>query len=316
MKRCPLSYNSIPDTESYSIEGLKSLDRGLKDLEPLQLTASELRYQATARAGKMSIQGVQPKLSAALSIRNGKFEIVDRNGRYILKPPSADYPELPENEDLTMKLAKVAGIEVPIHGLIRSIDGSYTYFIKRFDRVGRKEKVSLEDFAQLLGESRETKYRSSMEQVGSVIKTYCTFPRVEAVKLLRLTLFSFLIGNEDLHLKNFSLIVRERKIELSPAYDLLNSTIVITKPEEELALPLRGKKSKLKSEDLLEYFGIERLELNKRVITDVVSGMMDAVPEWKCFIDSSFLSDRYKKAYLDLLEERVKRITESQKATS
>ncbi len=121
----------------------------------------------------MSIQGVRPKLSARLNISRSKFEIVDRGGTNILKPQPADYPELPENEDLTMRLAKTCGIEVPLHFLVRGSDGERIYVMKRFNRTGRKGKVAMEDFAQLSGLSRETKYTSSMEKAAKTIETFC-----------------------------------------------------------------------------------------------------------------------------------------------
>ncbi len=125
-----------------------------------------------------------------------------------------------------MTLAEIFGIEVPVHGLVYSKDKSKTYFIKRFDRIGHNQKLAVEDFSQLLGLDRETKYESSMEKVIWVVSTYCSFPKIEFVKLFKRTLFNFLVGNEDMHLKNFSLITRQDRVALSPAYDLLNSTIV------------------------------------------------------------------------------------------
>lgn len=141
-----------------------------------------------------------------------------------------------------MCLAEIVGLEIPVHGLIYSKDNSMTYFIKRFDRIGANKKLALEDFAQLSGEDRYTKYKSSMEKVAAIIESFCTFPKIEFVKLFKLTLFNFLIGNEDMHLKNFSLITRGSKVSLSPAYDLLNSTIAQKNAEEEIALPIRGRK--------------------------------------------------------------------------
>jgi len=243
MNTCPITYE--PCSGRYSDKGLKLLSRQLTGLHDLPFSARELRQEAAARAGKMSIQGVQPKLSARLLIREQRFEIVDLGGTYILKPPIDNYPEVPENEDLTMRLAALAGIEVPPHGLLYGHDGAMTYFIKRFDRSGRKDKLHVEDFAQLSGRTRDTKYRSSMEQVAGLIETYCTFPAVEKVKLFRLTLFCFLTGNEDMHLKNFSVIRKNDVISLTPAYDLLNTTIAISRPVEEFALPIRGKKNRL-----------------------------------------------------------------------
>ncbi|MEW6518634.1 MAG: HipA domain-containing protein [Thermodesulfobacteriota bacterium] len=306
MKRCPLTYE--PCAGLYASSGLKLLSRQLTDLQPLPFTSLELRQEAAARAGKMSIQGVQPKLSARLLISEQRFALVDQGGGYILKPQTADYAQVPENEDLTMRLAGLAGIEVPLHGLLYGQDHSLTYFIKRFDRIGRHGKIHVEDFAQLGGRSRDTKYRSSMEQVAGLVESYCTFPAVEKVKLLRLTLFSFLAGNEDMHLKNFSIIRRKDVISLSPAYDLLNTTIVLPQAQEELALPVNDRKNKLRREDFLDAFARGRLGLAERVIDKIMTGFLTVRPEWQALIGISFLSDEMKQKYLNVLDERFARI--------
>ncbi|MCJ7600237.1 MAG: HipA domain-containing protein [Desulfobulbaceae bacterium] len=302
MNRCPITYE--PCEGLYSSNGLKRLSRQLTGLRPLSFTSQELRQEAAARAGKMSIQGVQPKLSARLLIKEQRFALVDLGGQYILKPQTADYMHVPENEDLTMRLAALSGIEVPVHGLLYGQDGAMTYFIKRFDRTGRKGKRHVEDFAQLGGRNRETKYRSSMEQVAHLIESFCTFPAVEKVKLLRLTLFSFLVGNEDMHLKNFSIIRNNDVISLTPAYDLLNTTIVLPRAEEELALPLNGKKNKLKREDFLDYFAKKRLGLTERVIDKILTVFAKVRMEWEGMVWMSFLSDEMKERYLKILDER------------
>lgn len=245
----------------YSREGLRRLSRSLTQLADLPYSAEEQRREAFAWATKMSVQGVQPKLSATLRVRAGRFEIVDQGGDYILKPQTVHYPHVPENEDLTMRLAAQAGIAVPWHGLIRSRDGSWTYAIRRFDRLPRGRKLAVEDFAQLGGRTRQTKYDASMEQLAAILERHATFPVVEKVELLHRTLFCFLTGGENLHLKNISLITSGRRVQLSPAYDLVNSTIALTRATEELALPLRGKKRQLRRRDLVEYYGGERLGL-------------------------------------------------------
>ena|SRR3990167_3584756 len=308
MKRCPITYEPIPEHENYSKRGLFFLSPQLKNLHPLTLSADEQRQEAIARVGKMSVQGVQAKLSAKLKIKEERFELVDQYGHYILKPQNEYYPELPENEALTMSLAAIAGLEVPVHGLIYSKDKSMTYFIKRFDRTGHHHKLAVEDFAQLSGVNRYTKYDSSMEKVMTIIARYCTFPKIEYVKLLKLTLFNFLIGNEDMHLKNFSLITRSQKITLSPVYDLLNSTIVQRNTQEEIALPLNGKKNNLNDRDFIKYFAAERLKLNQKTIADVLQTLEQAIPHWKQLINDSFLSSSMQKKYLQLLDERCKRL--------
>ena len=308
MKRCPITYDVISDNEHYSRRGLHLLAPQLNQLKPLELNAAQLRHDALARVGKMSIQGVQPKLSAQLKVKAEQFEIVDRFGHFILKPQSDLYAELPENEALTMTLATVFQLDVPVHGLVYSKDNSMTYFVKRFDRYGHKKKFAQEDFAQLLGERRDTKYRSSMEKVVQVINTFCTFPKIELLKLFKLTLFNFLVGNEDMHLKNFSLLTRDGKVLLAPAYDLLNSSIAIGNAKEELALPLNGKKNNLTQQDFLRYFGEERLGLNAVVINEVMRAIALALPTWRELITISFLSKKMQTAYLTLLDERARRL--------
>jgi serine/threonine-protein kinase HipA len=309
MKCCPITYERISGQENYSQRGLHLLSPQLSNLSPLDLSADEQRQEAIARVGKMSIQGVQKKLSAKLKIKDECFEIVDQNGHYILKPQSDIYPELPENEALTMTLAEIIGLEVPVHGLVYSKDNSLTYFIKRFDRMGHNKKLALEDFAQLSGEDRHTKYKSSMEKVIAVIEQFCTFPKIEFVKLFKLTLFNFLVGNEDMHLKNFSLITKDRKISISPAYDLLNSTIAQKNTKEELALPLKGKKNNLTKSDFLKYFAVEKLGLNQNVINRIIQEFYQIIPEWRKLIGLSFLSQQMQGKYLQLLDQRCMRLS-------
>lgn len=309
MTICPITYELADDQEGrYSRRGLRRLSRTLTRLCDLPLSADEQLAEAAARADKISIQGVQPKLSARIDAKAASFVLVDERADYILKPPNPHYPELPQNEDLTMRLAALAGIEVPFHGLVYAKDSSMTYFIKRFDRAARGAKLAQEDFAQLSGRTRDTKYDASMERVLRVIQTYATFPLVEYSKLFRLTLFNFLIGNEDMHLKNFSLLTRRGKVELSPAYDLVNTTIALRRPQEELALPLKGKKRNLTRNDLLRYFGRERMTLEQKVIDKIVDRLSRATREFDQLIARSFLSESMKERYLSLVQGRCRRL--------
>jgi serine/threonine-protein kinase HipA len=303
-KRCPLTYEESGN-ERYTVKGLKRISPRLKFLNDFPYSAEEQVKEAAARAAKMSIQGVQPKLSVKLNIKKSVFEIVDTGGHYIFKPQTIAFNEVPENEDLTMRLAELIGINVPLHGLLYSNDGSLTYFIKRFDRYARNKKIHVEDFAQLSGKDRETKYRSSMEKVASLIKEFCTFPAIENVKLFNLTVFNYLIGNEDMHLKNFSVIKRGVKVELSPAYDLLNSTIILNS-EEELALPLNGKKNRLTKYDFFDYFAKERLGLTQKSIDQTIHQIVAACPCWIELVNKSFLSSKMKNDYLSLLQSRYR----------
>lgn len=303
MNRCPITYE-LCGKEKYSLKGLRRLSPRLQGLRDFPFSAEEQRQEAAGRADKMSIQGVQPKLSARLDIKQGMFQIVDTGGHYILKPQNLLFPEIPQNEDLTMRLAGIAGIATPLHGMFYCKDGSLTYFIKRFDRAGKRGKIPVEDFAQLAGKSRDTKYDYSMEKLVSLLERHCTFPALEKVKLFRLTLFNFLAGNEDMHLKNFSLIRQGAKVELSPAYDLVNTTIALKTPAEELALPLRGKKSRFQADDFFEYFGRERMNLTQKSIDRIVADFKKSLPKWEEMIGNGFLSEENKAAYWGLVSQR------------
>ena len=254
----------VAEGEIFSRAGLRSLHPRLTKLASLELSHHEQLRQARLRSDKMSIQGVQPKLSAVLRLKDGRFEIVDTGGRFILKPNPLPFDDVPANESLTMTMAAAAGINVPPHGLIPTADGGWIYAIRRFDREGRNKRISVEDFAQLSGATRDTKYDSSLERIGKVVDKFCTFPALEKPKLARRLLFCFLTGNEDMHLKNFSVIVRAGVVSLSPAYDLLNTDLVLEKATEETALPLNGKKKNLTRKLWLDYFCTERLGLPAR----------------------------------------------------
>lgn len=308
MNRCPITYE-ICGEERYSLEGVRKFSQRLVTLRDFPYTAAEQRVEAALRASKMSIQGMQPKLSARLNIKEACFEIRDKGGRYLIKPQHDVYPELPENEDLCMRMAEVAGITVPLHALIYCKDGSFSYVIKRFDREGRSGKLATEDFAQLSGMNRSTKYNFSMEKLVLILDM-CTFPVIERVRLFRRCIFNFLIGNEDMHLKNFSLITRNNKVELSPAYDFLSSTTTFLtmgkqlEKIEEIALTMRGKKRKLTRQIWIDYFAEERLRINPRIINEELARFSSAFGQWNDLIARSFMSEDGKDILAGLINKR------------
>lgn len=301
MSRCPITYETISEGR-YSRKALHKLSPKLDELLDLPYSVEEQIHEAEKRATKMSIQGVQPKLSAKLNVKGKVFEVVDTGGRFILKPQNQLYRCLPENEAITMHLASAVGIETPFHGMIYAKDDTLTYFLKRFDRQGYRKRA-LEDFAQLAGLSRVTKYNYSMERLVPILEQHCTFPKLEKLKLLRRTLFNYLVGNEDAHLKNFSLIRLNQKVQLSPAYDLLNTTIVM-KATEELALPLNGKKNNLNRNLFFNYYAIDQLNLTERVIDQVDQEFRSSIDSWKSLIEKSFLTAELKQEYWEVVSQR------------
>lgn len=305
--RCLITGAPWPGPGPYSPEGLRRLDRRLKSLQPLPFTQQQLLEEAAARSVKMSVQGMQPKLSAVLRVTQGRMELVNEGGRFILKPPHPSYPELPENETLTLSLAATLDIEVPVHGLLLNEDRSHSFFIRRFDRIGLGRQP-VEDFAQLSGASRDTKYNSSTERLIEIIDLYCTFPAIERLKLFERLLCAFLTGNEDMHLKNWSLVTRNDKVELAPAYDLLNTTIPNPRSREEVALPLRGKKSNLTGRDFWHYLASERLQIAPSLLERTKRKFSQVCRAWPDLIEASFLSPTMRSRYRELLAERSARL--------
>ena len=258
---------------------------------------------------QVTITGVQPKLSVDLEKGKGgekRFTIVGLWGEYILKPQTEQYPSLPENEDLTMHLASLARIKTVPHSLIRFQDGSLAYITKRIDRDKKGVKIPMEDMCQLTEKLTEQKYKGSHEQIAKKIVEFSAYPVLDLINYFEVLLFCYLIGNTDMHLKNFSLYKKVGECVLAPAYDLLSTKLVIPQDSEELALTLNGKKSKLKKVDFDSL--LKTMKVDDKAIENVYDKFRKVIPEWLLFIDSSFLPDEMKEQYKTLIQEKCKNI--------
>ena len=258
-----------------------------------------------------SLTGVQPKLSLNLHKHEGsnRLTIVGLWGDFIFKPQTDAYPELPENEDLTMHLAEAARIKVVPHSLIHLADGSLGYITRRIDRTKKGEKIDMEDMCQLTLHPTEYKYKSSCEQIAKAIAAYSSTPRLDLVNFMQVLLFSFVTGNNDMHLKNFSLYRPKALYQLSPAYDLLNVAIANPKDKEEMALSINGKKAQIKLADFLK--ASDTMGIEQRVTLGLINGLRNAMPAWIDLINNSFLSDEMKQNYIDLISRRMDVLTKS-----
>ena len=284
---------------------------GTKDAPILEYKHDDL-YQLAEQVirAQTSLTGVQPKLSLNLNKHDGcnRLTIVGLWGDYIFKPQTEAYPQLPENEDLTMHLAEAAKIKVVPHSLIRLSDGKLGYITKRIDRTKNGEKIDMEDMCQLTLHPTEYKYKSSYEQIARTITKYSSTPKLDLTNYMQLLLYCFVTGNNDMHLKNFSLYRPEKDYLLAPAYDLLNTTIVNPKDKEELALPLSGRKTKLRVADFLNT--ARTIGLEESVVLRLIKGLQKALPKWQVLIQSSFLDENMKKAYQELIMSRLSRLQE------
>ncbi|MBN2807152.1 MAG: HipA domain-containing protein [Prolixibacteraceae bacterium] len=255
---------------------------------------------------RVSVPGVQAKLSMTLvkevkEKSDTRLTVIDAlGGSFILKPPSDRYPEMPENEHVTMRMAESYGIRVVPSSLISLASGELSYITKRIDRMESGEKIHMLDMFQIT--EAFDKYKSSMEKVGKALYSYSGNTMLDLLFYFELTLFSFITGNNDMHLKNFSMIESPSGWILSPAYDLLNATILNPDDEEELALTLAGKKKKLKLEHFLQLG--KDLGLTEKQIKGAFNRLKRNTPKAMEWLDQSFLSPDMKNAYKEVLKKR------------
>ena len=282
---------------------------GTKDVPLLEYKHEDLdRLAEQVIRAQTSLTGVQPKLSLNLSKHDGccRLTIVGLWGDYIFKPQTDSYEQLPENEDLTMHLAEAAKISVVPHSLIRLADGKLGYITKRIDRTKNGEKIDMEDMCQLTLHPTEYKYKGSHEQIAKTILQYSNTPKLDLTNYMQLLLFCFVTGNNDMHLKNFSLYRSTEGYQLTPAYDLLNVAIANPKDKDELALTLSGKKTRLCMSDFLN--ASKAMGLEENVVQRLIAGLHKALPKWQQLIKVSFLSEEQKQAYEELIVSRLDRL--------
>lgn len=271
------------------------------ELEPL---AQEVIQSQTA------LTGVQAKLSLHLGSPSTndapqRFTIVGLWGGYLLKPPSEGYLQLPEVEDLSMHLAQAAKIKTVPHSLLRMASGNLAYISKRIDRT-KKSKLAMEDMCQLTERQTAEKYNASYEQIAKTIRHHSATPGLDVLNFYELVLFSFLTGNADMHLKNFSLIEQPGLgMVFSPAYDLVNTALVNPSDPDELALTLNGKRRKLKKTDFIAAMQGAKIEPMQQ--QRLFAKMENALPNWMRLIDASFLSPDFKEGYKQIIHDRLGR---------
>ncbi len=315
MNKCLLCYKQIKDEEFIGYEFHKSCSRKFfgKNVPPIldYIQSEMLELAEKVVKSQRTVTGVQPKLSmSSCKITDDsaieRFTIVGLWGEFILKPQTALYEQLPEIEDLTMNLAKLSKIKTVEHSLIRLKSGELAYITKRIDRL-KNHKLHMEDMCQLTERQTEHKYKGSHEQVAKTIKKYSSNPGFDIVNFYELILFCFLTGNNDMHLKNFSLL-KDVSLDynLCPAYDLVASELVVEEDDEELALNLNGKKKKIRRKDFL--IAMKTSGMNDKSIENIFKKFERLQNKWYNLINESFLSDEFKENYRNMVKEKFKQL--------
>ena len=309
MSKCLYCYKELADGEVDFHKGCCKKFFGIPEAPELPYSLDELdTLAAQVIQSQTTLTGVQAKLSLHLDRHDGskRLTIVGLWGDYIFKPQTQSYKTLPENEDLTMHLAEIAKIKVVPHTLIRLKDGTLGYLTKRIDRSADGDKIPMEDMCQLTERQTEYKYKSSYEQIAKVIAKYSYVPLLDLTDFYEQVFFSWLVGNNDMHLKNFSLYAPKGKWGLTPAYDLLNVTLVNPKDDQELALTLNAKKNHIKKADFVK--AMETSGIAPKVFENMVSKYHKLLPKFNEVIDMSFLDDEDKEMYKQSIAARLERL--------
>ncbi len=312
MKKCLFCYKKIENGDFHESCSKKIFNNPIAPLlsysvETMEELANEIAQNSIA------VTGVQPKLSLHLNPatkqQDSRFTIVGLWGNFILKPPIKEYPNMPEVEDCTMHLASLFDISVVPHSLIRLKSGELAYITRRVDRdFKKKAPIHMEDFCQLSEKLTIDKYRGSMESIAKLIKKFSSNSGFDLISFFEITVFSFLTANGDMHLKNFSLLHNNENITLAPAYDLLCTRLFISEKNdpEEMALTLNWKKRKFKLSDFQE-FGIS-CGLSLKQIENSLNKFAKNYHKIESLVRSSFLSESLQNEFLEIIEERAKRL--------
>jgi len=289
---------------------------GTKEMPSLDFSNKQLTTLAknSIKQG-LAITGVQKKLSLHLQNKaDVRLTIVDYPTGYILKPPTEDFDSLPEFEDLAMRLAKIAGIQTVPHGLVK-VNKKYAYITKRIDRDIKNDIVKLyamEDFCQISKRLTQDKYRGSYESCGRVIKDFSIRPGLDLSELFLRIGLSFIIGNSDMHLKNFSLIEQKpatRAFALSMAYDLLPVNIIMPEDKEQFALTLNGKKRNIRRKDFIEF--AQNCQISKKSAENMLIKLCSLKDKFLLQCDNSYLTFNQKLKMQELITERISTLTSS-----
>jgi serine/threonine-protein kinase HipA len=298
---CGICGDALSDGKSYHSACLRRLF-GTPALPAIELTHSGVLTKAQEMAGRMSISGVQPKLS--MSRKGSRLVSVTSGGQFILKPQTERFPFLPQNENLCMTIAGRLEIPVPPHGLFKLMDDSPAYLIRRFDRTKDGGKQRCEDFAQIL--ERDDKYSGSVEQIGKKIRELSSVPGLDIQFFFERVVLNFLLGNGDAHLKNFSMLeADDGSLRLSPAYDIVCSKVVIPN-ELDCALTLNGKQNRLERKDFEQL--ADTLKIPTKIARTILERFDQGNPLITEQIRHSHLPEDMQSSVQRIVEDRHQRL--------
>ncbi len=286
---------------------------GTKNLPDIDVSDSVLEQLATESTAKgYTVPGVQKKLSLHLSEDSEpRLTLVNYPTGYILKPQTKEYTALPEAEYLVMQMAVATKIKTVPFALLQigSDNREFAYITRRIDRVkvGKATKMlAMEDFCQLEDRLTADKYKGSYERCAKVVDAYSESRGLDMADLFLRIVFSYAIGNSDMHLKNFSLIETEcggGRYHLSDAYDMLPVNVIMPADTEELALTLNGKKRNIRRNDFLTF--AENAGLDRKQAEKMIAKIVSMRETYLALCRESYLPEDMKTAFAELICKRI-----------
>ncbi len=290
---------------------------GTSTLPELDISEDALMRIAVESTNKgFTVPGVQKKMSLHLATDGGKprLTLVNYPTGYILKPQTEQYAALPEAEYLVMQMAEKTGIAVVPYALIRMAgsNAATAYITKRIDRVLPTKKdpslkmLAMEDFCQLEQRLTENKYQGSYERCAKVVSRYSVQPGLDLSELFLRVVFSFVVGNSDMHLKNFSLIetsAANQTYVLSRAYDMLPVNVIVPEDQDQMALTVNGNKRNLRRNDFLEFAEISGISHDAAV--KMIQKVCSMEKSYLHMCEDSYLPDSMKDRFIYLIKERT-----------
>ncbi|MBV6427042.1 MAG: hypothetical protein KIPDCIKN_01555 [Haliscomenobacter sp.] len=298
MSQCPITYETC-SPEKYSAKGLKKLHRSLTHLapfDPSSLTgAPALPAIPQSWPVPIGYGAINPKLQ--------RMEAKASKGAFLLFPPSRQHSQIPENLDLCLRLARVAGIEVPFHGMVHNVDGTLTAFVAIPKTLGDWRNASSRQ-----DESASPSAKTSVESLAHWVQSECTFPRIEKSKLFLRLLFSWLIGFEAQALRDFNLQTDGPKTELAPPLILFNSQLLFGATGKEIGLSLHNRQQDFDRSDWVTYLGSELLDLPQEAVAFTLAQIKKSYGPWRAIVQDSFFSEELKEQFLDVIVARFSRL--------
>lgn len=300
----------IPDETGWHKACIKHFF-GTTKLPEIEIDDKTLNLLATETTNKgFTVPGVQKKLSLHLvsDSRKPRLTLVNYPTGYILKPQVAEFEALPESEQLIMTMADMAGISTVPHALIKG-DAGLAYITKRVDRNLTDDKIemlAMEDFCQLDLRLTEDKYRGSYERCAKIIKQYSSRGGIDMAEFYIRLVFCFIVGNSDMHLKNFSLIETAEgsgEYVLSPAYDLLPVNANMPADKEQFALAMNGKKMNIRKGDFLKF--ADTCGIARQTAEKLIENLVKLTPKWIAMCEKSLLTDKLKDRLKNIITERT-----------